>query len=242
MKTKEILFEDDLISKIVEGIWQTGEKLPSERQMATEFNISRNTVRSALRRLEAKGMITPRRGSGYFLTNTISATAIRQQREGESYDRIMARLEAAYLFLPNIISIATPRIAEETLNTLQQCMVDLSQAIFNKNIQEFKNHARDFFQIIANSTGNPIIKEIVSFFCASSSLMFPGFFSFSDKEQEKLFADYVLIYNAMKKRDTEEAVTCTRNKIVNTSVAFSKLKGLQLPFSIAQELENMNER
>ena len=239
MKTKESSFKETLLDQIAEGIWQRGDKLPSERQLANEFSISRNTVRSALCRLEAKGIITTQPGSGYFLANTSAATPLRRAAQGEAYERIMARLEAAYLFLPNMVAMATPGMSEEILNRLQQCTVALSQAIFNKDIQEFKSQASDFFQLIAASTGNPIIEEVVSSFCASSSLMFPGFFSFDETEQKRLFADYVLIFNALKKHDTEEAVNAVKNKIINTCTAFSALKGVRLPHSIETARNSM---
>ena len=62
--------------------------------------------------------------------------------------------------------------------------------------------------------------------------MFPDFFSFAEVQQKKLFADYVLIFNAMKNREIQESVQRTKEKIINTSVALSELKKIQLPQTI----------
>jgi GntR family transcriptional regulator, transcriptional repressor for pyruvate dehydrogenase complex len=58
-------FEDvisQIQSRILEGKLQAGDRLPSERQLQEDFQISRNTLREALRALEQKGLITVKTG------------------------------------------------------------------------------------------------------------------------------------------------------------------------------------
>lgn len=45
-------------------------KLPSERELTAKFGVSRQTVRRAMLDLESEGLITSRRGSGYYAANT----------------------------------------------------------------------------------------------------------------------------------------------------------------------------
>ena len=45
-------------------------KLPSERELTARFGVSRQTVRRAMQDLESEGLITSRRGSGYYSSNT----------------------------------------------------------------------------------------------------------------------------------------------------------------------------
>ncbi|MEE4255387.1 MAG: GntR family transcriptional regulator [Desulfuromusa sp.] len=234
--TKESLLENNLLMKITSDNLSVGDRLPSERQMAVNFNVSRNTLRSALRRLETKGVITSRRGSGYYLTDN-SQQAYHFSAPDDSFERIMARLEAAYLFLPGVISIAVEQITDEQLLELENCTISLSRSIFDQNITEFKQQARTFFQIIASSTKNPIIIEMVSAFCASSSQLFPGFFSFDETQQEKLFGDYVHIFNALKKRDKEASMLCVMKKVINTCCVLSELKEIPLPTTISSARE-----
>lgn len=47
-----------------------GDKLPTERELASRFNVSRTSVREALRKLEIKGIIEIRQGSGSFIKTT----------------------------------------------------------------------------------------------------------------------------------------------------------------------------
>jgi len=48
-------------------------KLPSERELTTRFGVSRQTVRRAMLDLENEGLITSRRGSGYYKANSGSS-------------------------------------------------------------------------------------------------------------------------------------------------------------------------
>ena len=48
---------------IVEGRMITGERLPSEAELAEQFNVSRPTVREALKRLAAQSLIRTQRGA-----------------------------------------------------------------------------------------------------------------------------------------------------------------------------------
>ena len=54
----------DILSRIVEGEYKEGERLPTEHALAERFATSRPTVREALARLRADGIIATRHGSG----------------------------------------------------------------------------------------------------------------------------------------------------------------------------------
>jgi DNA-binding FadR family transcriptional regulator len=54
----------DILNRIVEGEYKEGERLPTEHALAERFATSRPTVREALARLRADGIIATRHGSG----------------------------------------------------------------------------------------------------------------------------------------------------------------------------------
>lgn len=59
---------DELLEEITSSQLEPGTKLPSEGQLAKRFNVSRATVRDAVRALVEAGYITRRRGSGSYVT------------------------------------------------------------------------------------------------------------------------------------------------------------------------------
>lgn len=56
-----------LTNRIYTGEYAPGEKFPSENQLASEFSVSRASVRSAMAALEAKGLIIRHQGVGSFV-------------------------------------------------------------------------------------------------------------------------------------------------------------------------------
>jgi GntR family transcriptional repressor for pyruvate dehydrogenase complex len=54
----------DLRTRIVDGVIQPGDKLPSENTLIGEFGVSRTVVRAALTRLQAEGLVETERGRG----------------------------------------------------------------------------------------------------------------------------------------------------------------------------------
>ncbi len=52
---------------ILSGALRPGDRLPSERVMAAEFGVSRNSVREAVRAMEILGFVESRQGGGNFI-------------------------------------------------------------------------------------------------------------------------------------------------------------------------------
>lgn len=57
---------EEIMSSLLSGSYKPGEKLSSENELAESFRASRNTVRSALTKLNALGILETRKGEGTF--------------------------------------------------------------------------------------------------------------------------------------------------------------------------------
>lgn len=69
-KIKHIEIYDAFCTAIMEGRYRPGEKIPTEKEIAAEFNASRPTVGRAMRDLEQHGMLVRRQGAGTFVRKT----------------------------------------------------------------------------------------------------------------------------------------------------------------------------
>ncbi|ATO34695.1 Pyruvate dehydrogenase complex repressor [Dickeya dianthicola] len=65
------VIEQQLEFLILEGTLRPGEKLPPERELAKQFDVSRPSLREAIQRLEAKGLLLRRQGGGTFVQNNL---------------------------------------------------------------------------------------------------------------------------------------------------------------------------
>ncbi|WP_336492629.1 GntR family transcriptional regulator [Methylobacterium nigriterrae] len=59
--------KDSLVKRIGSGSWKPGEMLPSENELAAEYQVSQGTVRKALMALEADRLIVRRQGRGTYV-------------------------------------------------------------------------------------------------------------------------------------------------------------------------------
>ncbi|GHC23678.1 transcriptional regulator [Kushneria pakistanensis] len=65
---------EQLQSMILEGTLKAGERLPAERVLAEQFGVSRPSLREAIQRLVARGLLSSRQGGGTYVTPSLGAT------------------------------------------------------------------------------------------------------------------------------------------------------------------------
>ena len=58
---------------IVEGVLRPGDRLPAERELAKELDVSRPSLRDAIKVLEERGLLIARRGGGTFVGDVIGS-------------------------------------------------------------------------------------------------------------------------------------------------------------------------
>ena len=56
--------------EIDEGLWKIGDRLPSERDLAERFKVSRMTLRQAITLLVEEGILERRVGSGTYIASS----------------------------------------------------------------------------------------------------------------------------------------------------------------------------
>ena len=58
---------EKMLNMIIEGDWKKGEMIPSENELREAFTVSRSTVRQAVQRLSALGIVRSRQGKGTYV-------------------------------------------------------------------------------------------------------------------------------------------------------------------------------
>ncbi len=69
-KLSDVILQQ-LENMILEGSLLPGEKLPQERELAKQLEVSRPSLREAIQKLEAKGLVTRRQGGGTYVKNQL---------------------------------------------------------------------------------------------------------------------------------------------------------------------------
>jgi GntR family transcriptional regulator, transcriptional repressor for pyruvate dehydrogenase complex len=63
---------DSIRRAILNGAYREEERLPGENALATQFDVSRPVIRSALKRLRDEGLVTSRQGSGSYVGKALT--------------------------------------------------------------------------------------------------------------------------------------------------------------------------
>jgi GntR family transcriptional regulator, transcriptional repressor for pyruvate dehydrogenase complex len=151
--------------KIEEAIRQKklipGTKLPTERELCGSFAVSRTALREALRRLNARGLISVRKGSGMIVSeirieDAINSLNLYYDLKFDS-NLISQIIEVRRLFEPEIARLASQNRSEADLELLRQNIRDLTECD-SDNTQLEVDMINRFHMNLSKATGNPIIQ------------------------------------------------------------------------------------
>ena len=72
---------DQIRDRILQGEWQSGERIPSIRELAIELGVNPNTVTKSYQALLDWGIVANQRGRGYFVSDRAAERALTAMRE-----------------------------------------------------------------------------------------------------------------------------------------------------------------
>jgi GntR family transcriptional repressor for pyruvate dehydrogenase complex len=147
---------------VASGKLKPGDRLPAERGLSAKFNVSRNTLREALRALELSGMIELRKGAtgGAFVLPGSSGVIVNGLRDLYHLGAITPQhLTEARIWLSAIVvRVACERLTEEDLQALEANVEAAVQAQKAGNFEARADLHREFHNLLAAATRNPIIQ------------------------------------------------------------------------------------
>jgi DNA-binding FadR family transcriptional regulator len=245
-KEKEVLA--NLVGMISKGVWEVGDRLPPERELAEEFGASRGTMRNALRVLQTKGVLEVRRGSGCYLRSRrgVEQCVLDLGSAGTEQDKTSVqdgpeRLEACYVVFPYLAALCAERIDPAGLAELEECMVALSRAIFSRNVEAVREETRAYLRVLTQGAGNSALVDAVESLCPGSPSLFKIFFSLEDYEREEVFGDSVKLLHALKRRDPQEARRRMEERILRMCRLMEKYEGLGCSEYLRREMREKEE-
>lgn len=146
---------DDVFQKLMRsiksGAYGADERLPTEHDLAAEFQVSRPTIREALRRLRDQGLIYSRRGAGSF----VRQAGLREPL-GFGHLESIADLERCYEFRitlePEAAAQAALRRSHAGLTVIAEALDLMRDATAQSRHREDADFA--FHLAISDASGN----------------------------------------------------------------------------------------
>jgi GntR family transcriptional regulator, transcriptional repressor for pyruvate dehydrogenase complex len=210
------IIENRISHMIIGGTIKPGDKLPTEKELSEQFDVSIVTVREALRGLEVAGLIEKKRGKG----GGIYATEINNDSIKTALHNFLSRTKFTAKHLaqvrfsvePNIVRIVAKQITPDELltldNNLTYCEKKLEQVTESIQLQDY--HAigtknLEFHRIITEDTHNPVFALITDYILDFIPNLKKSYFTPDIKFCKQIANDHREIFNSLKAGNAKEA-------------------------------------
>lgn len=206
----------DLIQKkILEDNLAVGTGLPSEIEMAREFQVSRSVIREALRILEISGLVNIKKGptGGIFVSNGYQAPIIR------SLNNLLTSGEVTVDHLFDARLLIEPHIAGQAARHASDADLKKFEALFEDSASHFEDPAHlkrnnlEFHLLLAKASGNPVLAVMLE---SVFELLAERTLNFVDLTLErKFFKVHRAIFEVIARGQPKETSRLIREDIMN---------------------------
>lgn len=167
VRTRRVFEEicEQVRREMAAGTLRPGDKLPTERDLAVKFGVSRTAVRDALRSLEVAGVVGLQKGpkGGAFILTGDPDLITRSMRDLFHLRRISldSLTEARTMIMQMTIELASARMTPDILAALKQNYEKLTRLPTSGPASNRIALSAEFYSLLAQATHNEVLKVIV---------------------------------------------------------------------------------
>jgi GntR family transcriptional regulator, transcriptional repressor for pyruvate dehydrogenase complex len=204
---------------ILAGRLETGQTLPSERELKEQFQISRGTLREALRVLEQKGLIEIRLGVG-------GGSVVRAMDAGGVSESLGLLIRSQKVSLSHLAefregvegSIAAQAAERRSVADIRKLKALLEEArscvrAGRRRRDEFLEADKQIHMTIAATTQNPIYQSVLTSIHDNIHRYYDRFLSMEDLELQENFSDLCNLVDAIEKGAADDARRLARDHV-----------------------------
>ncbi len=151
-----------LLEMVKERKLRPGDKLPPERELAALMQLSRPSLREALRALAMMGVVTIRQGDGIYISSLKPELLIKHLESVVSVDdsTFLELFEARKLLEAGIAELAAERISDEELEELDRCLGRCAASV--RDPGAWIECDLEFHKRIMDAASNPIVTRFMA--------------------------------------------------------------------------------
>ncbi|QUJ69883.1 FadR family transcriptional regulator (plasmid) [Photobacterium sp. GJ3] len=214
-----ITVANQIINRINAKQYLVGEKIPPERKLSEELNVSRTVIREAMVYLELLGIAEIKKGAGVYILQSQPQLSSPSLSEFTPNDILSARKVIEAEFAKQAALNNTPELITE----LQQCisMMNASQFFSSPELRLKASHDADqqFHFAIANACQNPLLtlfhQDLMSLHMKGKMWDRMEVIANEPTEKGVWIDDHLAIFNAIKSGEPEQAESAMINHIDN---------------------------
>jgi len=226
-----------LAKAIASGEYELGQRLPSERELAQSFGVSRPTVREAIIALELDELVDVRLGSGVYVANRQPPAGHEAAKDIGPFEL----LEARHAIEGEACALAALRIDDTQLNQLSNLIAEMRDDNRQNEILMSEEADRRFHELIAASTQNSGIIAAVQMLWDARARS-PQTHLMDDKSRARGLKppvdEHSAILRALKRRDPDAARAAMHkhiSRVIEDVLKVTEVKEIERARAIAAE-------
>ena len=177
----------EIIALIASGTYRDGERLPAERSLCGQFEVSRGTLRKALATLEQLGVVSIKPNSGIYVHN-VSPAALPKTYLPPDFDRVDLAdiIDARRAIETAAVETACRRITARQIRQLRTLIEKMAEAI--DDLPAFLEADMAFHQALVRASGNRVL--VTAFESIYEYHRFSSIFTSQQEGEERAALDY----------------------------------------------------
>jgi DNA-binding FadR family transcriptional regulator len=158
---------EQIAGKVRAGELRRGDKLPPERDLAVLMEISRPTLREAVRVLADAGVVDVRRGpgGGMFVAGDVVPVELVRERSSLRLEEVADVLEARRIIEPGVARLAARRATDADLASLERSIEEMraicQRGYGNADEERFLQLDMQFHLGLARAAANPTVAVLM---------------------------------------------------------------------------------
>ncbi len=189
--------------QILNGDWEPGKKIPSENELTKLFGVSRISVRQALQKLTAIGLIETRVGEGSFVKKLSPGIAMNNLIPALYLgpDSLKEVLEFRKVMEGRVAELACLKAGPDDIENLEKIYGDMEKD--KDNLEKFSQEDYNFHIALGTITNNSIIIQLYTIIQEQLNIAFKKIVTVRGNKAGLYY--HKLILDAMKEKDCEKA-------------------------------------
>ena len=212
---------EQISEMILSGQISAGDRLPSERDLAARFDVSRPTIREAMIALEVSDLVEIRSGSGVYVREHSDQASLSASLNDPGPFEI---IEARRLVEGEAAALAAQRISDRELHQARQQLKRLSE-LGADQVEEAELADQQFHLIIAEASRNSALSTTIQWLWglrnkSETSAAFHA--RLREQGSHPALEDHQAILDALQKKDPEAARLAMHNHLQRVMEEFSE--------------------
>lgn len=206
-----------LLTRIRDGEWPLGHRIPGETTLAAQLGVGRSTLREAIRELAGRGVLESRQGAGVFVT-ALDAT--------EDWDAVLRRttiasvVEARIAIEAEAAALAARRRTPADLRDIRRALA--ARGVVGQSVPEHVDADMAFHRAVIAAAHNDVLIQLFDAFLPRLRTAMIDMLRIAPvKSEESDHACHQELVDAIAARSPEAAASASRTHLTALMESFS---------------------